>query len=128
MSKTNLQPPKHRRAVTTIDSPAPVAGCSSTPTVPIKADLLLNLGGLYGRVSKSFFDLIHARAELRISDLQQGELYNAEHLLGVSYWAAMSADECKRAGKCLSVLARDGHLPLIRHKVGSKTSQYYLVA
>jgi hypothetical protein len=89
---------------------------------------MLNFGGMYGRVSRVFFEAIVAQAELRIPNLQSGELYNAEHLLGVSYWASMTTADCKRAGKCLAVLVSAGLLPLTQHKVGNKTAWYYRVA
>jgi hypothetical protein len=101
---------------------------ANTDGAPPKAEPMLNFGGKFGQVSRAFFEAIVAQAELRIPTLQSGELYNAEHLLGVSYWASMTADDCKRAGKCLAVLARHVLPPLTVHKIGRKTSKYYRVA
>ena len=114
-----------------IDSPLPVSSPPGTAPAnggPLSAEPMLNFGGQYGKVTQSFFNAIAARAELRVQNLHSGELYNAEHLLGVSYWASLVADDCKRAGKCLAVLSLDGLLPLTVHKIGRKTSKYYRVA
>lgn len=100
---------------------------STAPTNggPLDTEPMLNFGGRYGKVTQSFFNAIAARAELRIQYLQSGEIYNAEHLLGVSFWASMTTDDCKRAGKCLAALVSAGLLPLTKHKIGKKAAWYY---
>ncbi len=131
MNIRSTEPSPKRRVDAAIELPLPVSSAPSTaPTNggPLNAEPMLNFGGRYGKVSQSFFDSIVARAELRLPNLQSGELYNAEHLLGVSYWAAMTTDDCKRAGKCLAALVSAGLLPLTKHKVGHKTAWYYRIA
>ena len=131
MSKRFTKAEPKPRFDSDIDLPMPDSKESTTANTdgaPPKAEPMLNFGGMYGQVSRAFFEAIVAQAELRIPKLQSGELYNAEHLLGVSYWASMTTADCKRAGKCLAVLVSAGLLPLTQHKVGNKTAWYYRVA
>ncbi len=131
MSNRFSTPEPKKRGSAAIDSQPRVPNrptTANTDGAPPKAEPMLNFGGMYGQVSRVFFEAIVAQAELRIPKLQSGELYNAEHLLGVSYWASMTTADCKRAGKCLAVLVSAGLLPLTQHKVGNKTAWYYRVA
>jgi hypothetical protein len=80
-----------------------------------------------GKVSVSavFFWALARQAQGRIATLPSGEIVTAQWLLGVPYWQGLSSRQRQVAGLCISRMANDGVLPLIRLWSFSKTLAYY---
>ena len=76
-------------------------------------------------VSVSFFRALARRAQERIATLPSGEIVTAQWLLGVPYWQGLSSRQRQIAGLCISRMANDRILPLIRLWSLSKTLAYY---